>query len=119
VGFLTVEFLEVPTVSREERATIERLDADCYRLYARFGFMDRPDAIEALEAARAKGLALDLMDTSFFLSRERIIPAAGDGGMVLWRERLFAAMARNAGNIADYFNIPTNRVVELGTRVEF
>jgi KUP system potassium uptake protein len=119
VVFLTVEFLEVPTVSREERATIERLDADCYRLYARFGFMDRPDAIEALEAARAKGLALDLMDTSFFLSRERIIPAAGDGGMVLWRERLFAAMARNAGNIADYFNIPTNRVVELGTRVEF
>jgi KUP system potassium uptake protein len=119
VVFLTVEFLEVPTVSREERAVVERLQGDCWRLYARFGFMDRPDAIEALEAARAKGLDLDPMETSFFLSRERIIPAAGAGGMALWRERLFAAMARNAGNIADYFNIPPNRVVELGTRVEF
>jgi len=119
VVFLTVEFLEVPTVPREERAVVERLQPDCWRLYARFGFMDQPDAIEALEAARAKGLDLDLMETSFFLSRERIIPAKVDGGMALWRERLFAAMARNAGNIADYFNIPTNRVVELGTRVEF
>jgi len=119
VVFLTVEFLEVPTVPREERAVVERLQPDCWRLYARFGFMDQPDAIEALEAARAKGLDLDLMETSFFLSRERIIPAKVDGGMALWRERLFATMARNAGNIADYFNIPTNRVVELGTRVEF
>jgi KUP system potassium uptake protein len=119
VVFLTVEFLEVPTVPHEERAVIERLGADCWRLYARFGFTDQPDAIEALQAARAKGLDLNLMETSFFLSRERIIPAAGAGGMALWRERLFAAMARNAGNIADYFNIPPNRVVELGTRVEF
>ncbi len=119
VVFLTVEFLDVPSVPPEERAAVERLNEDCYRLRASYGFMDRPDAIAALEAARAKGLDLDLMETSFFLSREKIIPAAGAGGMTLWRERLFAAMARNAGNISDYFNIPSNRVVELGTRIEF
>ncbi len=119
VVFLTVEFLDVPLVPPEERAAVEKLNQDCYRLSARYGFMDRPDAIAALEAARAKGLDLDLMETSFFLSREKIIPAAGTGGMMLWRERLFAAMARNSGNISDYFNIPPNRVVELGTRIEF
>jgi KUP system potassium uptake protein len=61
------------------------------------------------------------METSFFLSREKIVPVTGNvggTGMALWRERMFAAMARNAGNITDYFNIPTNRVIELGTRVE-
>jgi KUP system potassium uptake protein len=58
------------------------------------------------------------MQTSFFFSRQKIIPVAGNGGMAPWREHLFAAMARNAGSIADYFNIPNNRVVELGTRVE-
>jgi KUP system potassium uptake protein len=60
-----------------------------------------------------------MMETSFFLSRELIVPVEkGAGGMALWRDRMFAAMARNAGNITDYFNIPTNRVIELGTRVQ-
>ena len=60
------------------------------------------------------------MDVSYFLSREKIVPVAGTGGdgMAFWRDRLFAAMARNAGSVTDYFNIPTNRVVELGSRVE-
>ena len=62
------------------------------------------------------------MQTSFFISREKIVPsvehAADRAGMAFWRERIFAAMARNAGNITDFFNIPTNRVIELGTRVE-
>ena len=56
-------------------------------------------------------------DPGFIVSRQRVVPSAGPGGMALWRERIFAAMARNAGNVTDYFNIPTNRVVELGTRV--
>jgi KUP system potassium uptake protein len=81
--------------------------------------MNRPDVTRALEVCNVLGLDFNLMETSFFLSREKIVPVAGNtGGMAHWRERMFAAMARNAGNITDYFNIPTNRVIELGTRVE-
>jgi KUP system potassium uptake protein len=58
------------------------------------------------------------MEVSYFLSREKIVPVAGRGGLALWRDRLFATMARNAGSVTDYFNIPTNRVVELGARIE-
>jgi KUP system potassium uptake protein len=84
----------------------------------RYGFMNRPDIAADLELCGARGLEFDLMETSFFLSREKIVPVKGGAGMALWRDRLFAAMARNAGSVTDYFNIPTNRVVELGTRVE-
>jgi KUP system potassium uptake protein len=85
----------------------------------RFGFMNEPDIMRALEIADGLGLELDTMTTSFFLSRETVVPVAGkEGGMALWRERLFAAMARNAGNAADYFKLPANRVIELGTKVE-
>ena len=69
------------------------------------------------EHCGALGLDIDAMQSSYFVSRQRVVPSAGPGGMALWRERIFAAMARNAGNVTDYFNIPTNRVVELGTRV--
>jgi KUP system potassium uptake protein len=118
VVFLTVEFRDIPWVSRADRIEMEKLRGDCHRVRARYGFMERPDAMDAIELARAKGLDLDPMQTSFFFSRQKIIPVAGNGGMAPWREHLFAAMARNAGSIADYFNIPNNRVVELGTRVE-
>jgi KUP system potassium uptake protein len=71
------------------------------------------------ELAPAKGLGFELMQTSFFLSRETVIPVVGaEGGMALWRERIFATMARNAGSAVEYFNIPTNRVIELGTQVQ-
>ena len=84
----------------------------------RYGFMDRPDVGHALELCGPFGLQLDPAEVSYFLSREKIVPVAGGPGMALWRDRIFAAMARNAGSITDFFNIPTNRVVELGTRVE-
>jgi KUP system potassium uptake protein len=85
----------------------------------RYGFMNRPDVIRALEVCGALGLEFDMMQTSFFLSRQQVVPAPGGIlHMARWRERMFSAMARNAGNITDYFNIPSNRVVELGTRVE-
>jgi KUP system potassium uptake protein len=81
--------------------------------------MNRPDVLRALELCGALGLEFDLMETSFFLSRQLIVPSAGGvSRMMRWRERMFAAMARNAGNVTDYFNIPTNRVIELGTRVQ-
>ena len=118
VVFLTVEFRDVPWVTFEERVRCERLGHECWRVRVRYGFMNRPDVMAALELCAALGLQFDAMQTSFFLSREKIVPGAGRGGMALWRDRLFAAMARNAGNVSDYFNIPANRVVELGTRVE-
>jgi KUP system potassium uptake protein len=117
--FLTVEFRDVPWVAFEERVVCERLPHHCWRVRVRYGFMNPPDVMRALEVCGALGLEFDLMETSFFLSREKVVPSAGGvGNMALWRDRLFAAMARNAGNITDYFNIPSNRVVELGTRVE-
>jgi KUP system potassium uptake protein len=118
VVFLTVKFRDVPWVPFADRVKIEPLGQGCWRVEVRYGFMNRPDVMPALELCAPLGLAFDPMETSFFLSREKIVPIEREGGMALWRERLFAAMARNAGNVTDYFNIPPNRVVELGTRVE-
>ena len=119
VVFLTVEITDVPWVSFEERVASERIGHGCWRVRMRYGFMNRPDVLRALELCGALGLEFDLMETSFFLSRQLIVPSAGGmSKMMRWRERMFAAMARNAGNVTDYFNIPTNRVIELGTRVQ-
>ena len=116
--FLTVEFRDVPAVPDAERVACESLQRDCWRVRVRYGFMDRPDVGLALEMCGPFGLQVDPMELSYFLSREKIVPGAAEGGMALWRDRVFAAMARNAGSITDFFSIPTNRVVELGTRVE-
>ncbi len=119
VVFLTVETRDVPWVAFEDRVRVEKLGNNCWRVRVRYGFMNRLDVLRALELCGALGLECDLMQTSFFISREKIVPAArGTGTMARWREHMFSAMARNAGNITDYFNIPTNCVVELGTRVE-
>jgi len=119
VIFLTVEIRDVPWVSFTDRVTSEKLGHGCWRVRMRFGFMNRPDVMRGLELCGALGLEFDMMDTSFFLSRQQIVPASGGAAtMARWRERMFAAMARNAGNVTDYFNIPTNRVIELGTRIE-
>ncbi len=119
VIFFTVTSKDVPWVPLHERVTVAPLGHECYRVSLDFGFMDRPDVWQALsEQCPDHGLAFDLMQTSFFLSRERVIPVGGRGGMALWREKMFAAMARNAGSAVEYFNIPTNRVIELGTQVE-
>jgi len=117
-AFLTVEFAEVPWVRPEHRVTCERLADDCWRIGARYGFMEQPDVGLALAVCAPEGLQVDPMQVSYFLSREKIVPGASETGMARWRDHLFAAMARNAGSITDFFNIPTNRVVELGTRIE-
>ena len=119
IVFLTVETRDVPWVQFDERVLVERLGNGCWRVRVRYGFMNRPDVTRALELCGMLGLEFDPMQTSFFLSREKLVPAEGGiSPMARWREHMFAAMARNAGNITDYFNIPTNRVIELGTRVE-
>ena len=116
--FLTVSFLPAPWLDSKQRVACEPLEHDCWQVTLRCGFMERPDVTHALELCGPFGLQLDPMQVSYFLSREKIIPTAAKPGMALWRERLFAFMARNAGSVTDFFNIPTNRVVELGTRVE-
>ena len=118
VVFLTVEFVDVPWVPDAERVVLKRLNDSCTQMRARFGFMDRPDVMAALDLARGQGLDFDPMQLSFFLSRSLIVSGGRAKGAAAWRDRLFAAMARNAGNVTDFFNIPANRVVELGTRVE-
>jgi KUP system potassium uptake protein len=117
VVFLTVEFRDVPWVPFADRVVCERLGGNCWRVRVRYGFMNRPDVARALEQCAALGLDVDPDQSSYLVSRQRVVPGLAPGGMAAWRDRLFAAMARNAGNVTDYFNIPTNRVVELGTRV--
>jgi KUP system potassium uptake protein len=119
VVFLTVEFRDMPWVPFTDRVKVQRLGHGCFRVRVRYGFMNKPDVTQALELCNDLGLEFDMMQTSFFLSREKIVPSPkGIMEMARWRERMFATMARNAGNVTDYFNIPTNRVIELGTRVE-
>jgi len=119
VVFLTVQITEEPWVPLLNRLSLHKLGHGCWRMMLRYGFMDEPDVVKALELAGALGLEFELMSTSFFLSREMVVPvAAVESSMPLWRERVFAAMARNAENAADYFKLPANRVIELGTKVE-
>jgi KUP system potassium uptake protein len=117
VVFLTVVTRNIPWVPASERVAVEPLGQGFYRLMVHFGFMDRPDVSATLDLCKDCGLAFDLMQTTFFLSRTTVIPTPKEG-MALWRERLFAAMARNARTAADYYNIPTNCVIELGTKIE-
>ena len=118
VVFLTLDVSDEPWVSFEARVAAIPLGNGCWRMTVRYGFMNQPDIAEALDIAGSLGLAFDRMTTSFFLSRQAVVPVGDSQGMALWRERLFAAMARNAGSAADYFNLPANRVIELGTKVQ-
>ena len=116
--FLTVGFRDVPWVGVEDRVSCEELAHDCWRVMIHYGFMNRPDVTAALELCGPRGLQLDPMEMSYFLSREKVVPVVGTKGIPYWQDLIFAAMSRNAGSVTDFFNIPANRVVELGTRVE-
>lgn len=118
VVFLTVTVLDVPWVPAKERIQIEPLGNNCFRLTVSFGFKDEPDVIRAMDLCAQHGMPFNLLETSFFLSRETLIPSMRVGGMALWRDRLFGGMARNAGSAVEYFKLPTNRVIELGTQIE-
>ena len=116
VVLVTVVTLDVPHVPPAQRVAVEAINARFFKVKVFFGFMDTPDLPEALEWCSEQGLRLNLMDTSFFLGRETLIPKIGSE-MAIWREKLFVMMVRNARNAADYFMLPPNRVVELGAQV--
>ncbi len=115
--FVSVKHHEVPWVRFDSRSEIEPLGHDCWQITLHFGFKNDPDVPEALKLLAGRGVQLDEMDTSYFLSRDIVIPTMG-AGMWVWREKLFASMHRNASAAADFLNLPTNRVVELGSKVE-
>ena len=117
VIFLTVFTEDEPYVPTDKRVQVEDMGNGFYRIYAHYGFKDEPDVPTALAACQRFGLDFDMMQTSFFLSRETII-STGIPGMAPWREHLFIAMARNAESAMSFFKIPTNRVIELGSQVE-
>ena len=117
VVFLTVHILEQPWVPPEEQLEVIDLGHECYQLNIHYGFKDEPDIPGVLAACERHGLPFEMMETSFFIARQTVISAPG-GGMAPWREHLFVAMSRNARGAADYYQIPPNRVIELGTQVE-
>ena len=114
---MTVETLEQPIAEYGERTEITALGHEFFRVVVRFGFAEDPDIPAALDRCEAKGLNFDMMDTTFFISRETVV-ATDRPGMPLWRDKLFAFLARNASSATAFFRIPGNRLIELGTQVE-
>jgi KUP system potassium uptake protein len=117
VVFLTIHTLDFPRVAAAEHVRITELGCAFWRMDANYGFAEDPDVPELLESLGRHGFEFDIMETSFFVSRETLIPSVAPG-MALWRERLFVSMSKMAVKATDFFHIPTNRVVELGTQVE-
>ncbi len=115
--FVTVVHHEVPWIGFNKRCQVEPLGRNCLQVTLHFGFKNDPDVPEALKLLTSRGVQLDDMETSYFLSRDTVVPTFG-AGMAMWREKLFASMHRNAAGAADFLNLPTNRIVELGTKVE-
>jgi KUP system potassium uptake protein len=115
--FVNVQHHEVPWIGFDHRLQVDALGHDCWQVTLNFGFKNDPDVPEALKLLEPLGIPLPDMNTSYFLSRDIVIPALGEG-MSLWREKLFANMHRNASAAADFLNLPSNRVVELGAKVE-
>jgi KUP system potassium uptake protein len=113
---LTIETADAPRVEPEERVRIEPVGETFTRVVLRFGFMESPNVPKALAVARKHGFSFDIMSTSFFLSRRSLKPAVRSG-MPRWQDRLFIMLTRLANDASDYFQIPTGRVVEVGTQV--
>ncbi len=115
---LHVQFEDVPLVTRAKRLEVTDLGHGFYRMIVRYGFMNAPDIPKALAHAKQHGIDFEMMDTSFFVSREVLVPNPCTR-ISIWRQRLFSVMSRNAQSATAYFQIPTNRVLELGAQVKF
>ena len=117
VVILTVVIDEVPYVDAEDRAEVRDLGSGFWRMIVRYGFMQETNIPQVLKSVERCGPQFKMMDTSFFLARQTLI-ASDRPGMAIWREKLFAWMLRNAETAMEFFKLPTNRVVELGSQVE-
>ncbi len=115
--FVTVRSHEVPWIGLDKRLEIKPLGHDCWEVVIHYGFKNDPDVPKALELMRNRGCDLEPMLTSYFLSRDLVVPKLGQG-MALWREKLFAQMHHNAGAAAEFLNLPNNAVIELGSKLE-
>ncbi len=117
VVFLTVVNREIPQVAVSERVSVQPLERGCYHITVTYGFKDDVDLPRDLQTSKACGLVFEPLETSYFLSRATVVPVPRKG-MAIWRKLLFGIMLRNVGNVAAYFKLPANRVIELGARVE-
>jgi KUP system potassium uptake protein len=115
--FVTVKNHEVPWIGMDKRLEINSLGHDCWQVVIHYGFKNDPDLPKALQQIKGRGCELNPMTTSYFLSRDLVVPTIG-AGMPLWREKLFAQMHHNASGAADFLNLPNNSVVELGSKIE-
>ena len=115
--FVTVRSHEVPWIDPAERLDMQALGHDCWQVVVHYGYMDELNLPHALQLLEPQGCRLDPMQTSYFLSRDSVVPTLGDG-MAPWREKLFAQMHHNASAAADFLRLPSNAVVELGSKVE-
>jgi KUP system potassium uptake protein len=115
--FVTVRNHEIPWIGLDKRVQVDSLGHDCWQVVIHYGFKNDPDVPKALELISGRGCDLDAMSTSYFLSRDTVVPTLGDG-MAPWREKLFAQMHHNASAAADFLNLPNNSVVELGSKIE-
>jgi len=115
--FVTVRSHEVPWIGLDKRLEVKALGHDCWEVVIHYGFKNDPDVPKALAALRGRGCELEPMLTSYFLSRDLVVPTLGSG-MAPWREKLFAQMHHNAGAAAEFLNLPNNSVIELGSKLE-
>nr|WP_247655511.1 potassium transporter Kup [Hydrogenophaga aromaticivorans] len=115
--FVTVRSHEVPWIALDKRLEAEPLGHDCWQVVIHYGFKDDPDVPKALRLMSARGCELEPMTTSYFLSRDLVVPTLGSG-MAPWREKIFAQMHHNAGAAAEFLNLPSNAVIELGSKIE-
>ncbi|MCS6810508.1 MAG: potassium transporter Kup [Tepidimonas sp.] len=116
--FVTVRYHELPWIGLDERVQAEPLGRGAWCVTVHFGFKNEPDLPKALELLRGRGIELDPMATSYFLSRDVVVPRAQAGGLALWRKMLFAQLHRSASPAAEFLHLPSNAVVELGSKIE-
>ena len=124
VILLSVQTTGIPEVKNTDRLTLHRLEHGFLRVVVRYGFMESPDVKEVMELLRRQGVRSRPLDTSYYLGREQLIPRhkawkRSGLSMNIWRKRLFAVMAKNSRSAAEFFQLPPNRVIELGTQIEF
>jgi KUP system potassium uptake protein len=114
---LRVEIMSVPWVSSRNRIGIEEVAPNFWRAEARFGFMERPHIPELLTTSKSLGCTIDLDDVTYYVGRETVVPREDGKGLPAWQERIFVVMERNAVHVSDFFNLPSDQVVEIGRQV--